>query len=155
MPNQACPALQLPTTSDQVFDTTALKGQRFVLYFYPKDNTPGCTTEGGDFCDSYAEFQAAQCQIFGISRDSVKVHEGFKAKQNYPFELVSDKEEAACQAFNVIKTKKLYGKEVQGIERSTFVIDENGLIIKEWRGVKVPGHVAEVLHFVQSLPQLC
>lgn len=151
MPSPLCPAIQLPMTSGGTFDTTALLGQTFVLYFYPKDNTPGCTTEGGDFRDSYAEFLAAGCPVFGLSRDSIKSHEGFKAKQSYPFELVSDQEELACRAFDVIKTKKMYGKEVQGIERSTFVINRQGEIAKEWRGVKVPGHVAEVLAFVQTL----
>lgn len=151
MPTSPCPLLQLPMTSGSLFDTAALQGQAFVLYFYPKDNTPGCTTEGGDFRDLHAEFLAAGCRVFGISRDSVKSHEGFKSKQSYPFELVSDQEEIACTAFNVIKTKKMYGKEVQGIERSTFAIDRNGDVVKEWRAVKVPGHVAEVLSFVQTL----
>lgn len=151
MPSPLCPPLQLPMTSGGTFDTTALQGQPFVLYFYPKDNTPGCTTEGGDFRDSHAEFLAAGCPVFGLSRDSIKSHEGFKAKQSYPFELVSDQEELACRAFDVIKTKKMYGKEVQGIERSTFVINRQGEIAKEWRGVKVPGHVTEVLAFVQTL----
>jgi len=151
MPNPLCPTLKLPMTSGGTFDTDGLKNQAFVLYFYPKDNTPGCTTEGGDFRDQHAEFLAAGCQVFGISRDSIKSHEGFKATQSYPFELVSDPEEIACRAFDVIKTKKLYGKEVLGIERSTFVVDRNGRIAHEWRGVKVPEHVAEVLAFVQTL----
>lgn len=151
MPSPLCPSLQLPMTSGGTFDTTALQGQAFVLYFYPKDNTPGCTTEGGDFRDLHGQFLAAGCTVFGISRDSIKSHEGFKAKQSYPFELVSDQEELACRAFDVIKTKKMYGKEVQGIERSTFVINRKGEIAKEWRGVKVPGHVTEVLAFVQTL----
>lgn len=145
------PTLQLPMTSGKTFDTEALKGQHFVLYFYPKDNTPGCTTEGGDFRDLHAEFLAADCQVFGLSRDSIKSHEGFKSKQSYPFELISDSEEKACQALGVIKMKKLYGKEVMGVERSTFVINRNGEIAREWRGVKVPGHVAEVLEFVKTL----
>ncbi len=151
MLNAPCPTLKLPATSGCTFDTEALKGQAFVLYFYPKDSTPGCTTEGGDFRDAHAQFLAAGCQVFGISRDSIKSHENFKAKQSYPFELVSDPEEIACKAFDVIKTKKLYGKEVLGVERSTFVIDRTGTIVREWRGVKVPGHVAEVLAFVQAL----
>lgn len=151
MPNPPCPALQLPATSGQTFDTHALKGQAFVLYFYPKDNTPGCTAQGGDFRDRHAAFLAAGAQVFGISRDSIKSHENFKEKQSYPFELVSDAEEIACQAFDVIKQKKMYGKDVRGIERSTFVINQEGVIVKEWRGVKVPGHVEEVLAFVQTL----
>lgn len=151
MTQSTCPTLHLPMTGDALFDTEALKGQAFVLYFYPKDNTPGCTTEGGNFRDHHAEFLAAGCRVFGLSRDSIKSHEGFKAKQSYPFELVSDPEEIACQAFDVIKLKKLYGKEVRGIERSTFVIDRNGQIVREWRGVKVPEHVEEVLAFVKTL----
>jgi peroxiredoxin Q/BCP len=151
MPNKLCPELNLATTSNLHFDTTVLKGQAFVLYFYPKDSTPGCTTEGGDFRDHHAEFLAAQCAVFGISRDSLKSHENFKAKQEYPFELVSDPEETACLAFDVMKQKKMYGKDVRGIERSTFVINKEGEIAKEWRGVKVPGHVVEVLEFVKTL----
>lgn len=151
MLNQSCPALQLPATSGQTFDSTALKGQIVVLYFYPKDNTPGCTTESGHFRDLHAAFLAAGAQVFGLSRDSIKSHENFKSKQSYPFELVSDTEETACQALNVIKQKKMYGKEVRGIERSTFVINREGQVVKEWRGVKVPGHVEEVLAFVQTL----
>lgn len=151
MTHPLCPALKLPMTSNAIFDTESLKGQHIVLYFYPKDSTPGCTTEGGDFRDLHAQFLAANCQVFGLSRDSLKSHENFKAKQNYPFELISDQEEIACHAFDVIKTKKLYGKEVLGVERSTFVIDRNGQIVREWREVKVPGHAAEVLAFVQTL----
>ncbi|MDR3413522.1 MAG: peroxiredoxin [Formivibrio sp.] len=151
MTNPLCPPLHLPMTSNGTFDTVALKGQPFVLYFYPKDNTPGCTTEGGDFRDLHESFLAANCPVFGISRDSIKSHEGFKATQSYPFELVSDQDELACRAFDVIKNKKMYGKDVQGIERSTFVINRQGEIAKEWRAVKVPGHVAEVLAFVQTL----
>ncbi len=151
MTHPTCPALQLPMTGDKTFDTEILRGQAFVLYFYPKDNTPGCTTEGSDFRDRHADFLTAGCQVFGISRDSVKSHEGFKCKQSYSFELVSDPDEIACRAFDVIKNKKMYGKEVKGIERSTFVIDCNGLIAREWRGVKVPNHVEEVLEFVKTL----
>jgi thioredoxin-dependent peroxiredoxin len=146
----SCPPLVLSGTSDTQFDTNALKGQMFVLYFYPKDSTPGCTTETGDFRDLHPQFLAAQCQIFGLSRDSLKSHENFKAKLNLPFELVSDPDETACEAFGVMKLKNMYGKQVRGIERSTFVINAEGEIIKEWRGVKVPNHAAEVLSFVQS-----
>jgi len=116
-----------------------------VLYFYPKDNTPGCTEEGIAFRDRVAEFDAKNAVIVGVSRDSVKVHEGFKAKHALPFDLLSDPNESLCRAFDVIKMKSMYGKQVQGIERSTFVIDENGVLLKEWRKVKVKGHVDEVL----------
>lgn len=146
----SCPALVLSATGNTQFDTSALKGQMFVLFFYPKDSTPGCTTETGDFRDLHPQFLAAQCQIFGISRDTLKSHENFKAKLNLPFELVSDSDETACEAFGVMKLKNMYGKQVRGIERSTFVINAEGEIIKEWRGVKVPNHAAEVLSFVQS-----
>jgi thioredoxin-dependent peroxiredoxin len=147
----ACPPLVLSATGNTQFDTSALKGQMFVLYFYPKDSTPGCTTETGDFRDLHPQFLAAQCLVFGISRDSLKSHENFKAKLNLPFELVSDPDEIACAAFGVMKLKNMYGKQVRGIERSTFVINAEGEIIKEWRGVKVPNHAAEVLSFVQSM----
>ncbi len=121
------------------------RGQSVVLYFYPKDSTPGCTTEGQDFRDAFAQFQALNTQIFGISRDSLKSHENFKAKQNFPFELISDSEEVLCQLFDVIKMKSMYGKQVRGIERSTFIIDPQGKLAHEWRKVTVKGHVEEVL----------
>jgi peroxiredoxin Q/BCP len=122
-----------------------------VLYFYPKDNTPGCTTQGADFRDRYKEFKRLGVEIYGISRDSLKSHEGFKAKLKFPFELLSDPDEAVCSAFGVMKDKSMYGRKVRGIERSTFVIDEKGKLAREWRGVKVPGHVEEVLNFVKAL----
>ena len=122
-----------------------------MLYFYPKDNTPGCTTEGEQFRDAYAEFKALDCEVMGISRDSIKSHENFKAKMKFPFELLSDEDETVCTLFGVIKMKNMYGKQVRGIERSTFVIDREQTIRHEWRGVKVPGHVAEVLAFVKTL----
>ncbi|HHT0592866.1 TPA: peroxiredoxin [Legionella anisa] len=121
------------------------RGQYVVLYFYPKDATPGCTTEGQDFRDVYPQFQKLNAQIFGVSRDSLKSHENFKAKQNFPFELISDPDERLCQLFEVIKMKSMYGKQVRGIERSTFIIDPQGKLIKEWRKVSVKGHVNEVL----------
>ncbi|KTD11605.1 bacterioferritin comigratory protein [Legionella gratiana] len=121
------------------------QGQYVVLYFYPKDATPGCTTEGQNFRDAYPRFQALNAQIFGISRDSLKSHENFKVKQSLPFELISDQDEQLCQLFDVIKMKSMYGKQVRGIERSTFIIDPQGKLIKEWRKVKVNGHVDEVL----------
>ncbi len=140
-------------TSGLAVALSALKGQQVVIYFYPKDSTPGCTTEGQGFRDHYAEFQAANTQVFGVSRDSLKAHENFKAKQQFPFELISDGDEALCQLFAVIKLKKLYGKEYLGIERSTFLIDATGVLRQEWRGVKVPGHVDVVLAAAQALHQ--
>ena len=138
-------------TSGQQVSLSALKGQQVVIYFYPKDSTPGCTTEGQDFRDQHAAFQAANTVVFGVSRDGMKSHENFKCKQVFPFELISDKDEALCQLFDVIKLKKLYGKEYLGIDRSTFLIDAQGVLRREWRGVKVPGHVDEVLAAAQAL----
>ena len=144
---------QIPATSEQTVSLAALKGKQVVIYFYPKDSTPGCTTEGQGFRDHYAEFQAANTEVFGVSRDSLKSHENFKAKQGFPFELLSDKDEALCQLFDVIKLKKLYGKEYMGVDRSTFLIDNNGVLRHEWRGVKVPGHVEAVLEQARALNQ--
>ena len=138
-------------TSGQQVSLSALKGQQVVIYFYPKDSTPGCTTEGQGFRDRYPQFQAANTVVFGVSRDGIKSHENFKCKQAFPFELISDKDEALCQLFDVIKLKKLYGKEYLGIDRSTFLIDSQGVLRREWRGVKVPGHVDEVLAAAQAL----
>ena len=138
-------------TSGQQVSLSALKGQQVVIYFYPKDSTQGCTTEGQDFRDQHAAFQAANTVVFGVSRDGMKSHENFKCKQAFPFELISDKDEALCQLFDVIKLKKLYGKEYLGIDRSTFLIDAQGVLRREWRGVKVPGHVDEVLAAAQAL----
>lgn len=121
------------------------QGKYVVLYFYPKDATPGCTTEGLDFSAAYQEFQQLNTEIFGVSRDSLKSHERFKEKQNFPFELISDPEEELCQLFEVIKMKSMYGKQVRGIERSSFLINPEGILIKEWRKLTVKGHVAEVL----------
>lgn len=147
----AVPDFTAQATSGREVNLTKLKGQQVVLYFYPKDSTPGCTTEGQDFRDNYAAFQKANTEVFGISRDGIKAHENFKAKQQFPFELISDKDEAVCQLFDVIKQKKLYGKEYMGIDRSTFLIDSKGVLRQEWRGVKVPGHVDEVLKAAQEL----
>ncbi|MBX8483695.1 peroxiredoxin [Pseudomonas cichorii] len=149
--DQPVPDFQAPATSGQAISLAGLKGQQVVIYFYPKDNTPGCTTQGQNFRDSIAQFQAANTVVFGVSRDSLKAHENFKAKQEFPFELISDKDEALCQLFDVIKPKKLYGKEYLGVDRSTFLIDKAGVLRKEWRGVKVPGHVEEVLAQAQAL----
>ena len=133
------------------FTLSGLRGKNVVLYFYPKDNTPGCTTEGLEFAAAEAKFRKANAVIVGASRDSVRSHEGFKAKMGFPFELISDTDEALCSLFDVVKMKNMYGKQVRGIERSTFVIDADGKLRKAWRGVKVPGHVEDVLSFVQSL----
>jgi len=133
------------------FSLSAHKGKTLVLYFYPKDNTPGCTTEGIDFGKAHARFKKAGAEIFGISRDGLKSHEGFKAKMEFPFELISDPDEKLCDVFGVMKMKNMYGKQVRGVERSTFVVDAEGKLRREWRGVKVPGHVDDVLAFVQSL----
>ena len=133
------------------FQLSNYRGRKLVLYFYPKDNTPGCTTESLQFRDLHEQFQRAGCEIFGISRDSLRSHEGFKAKLDLPFELISDPEETVCGLFDVIVMKSMYGKKVRGIERSTFVIDAAGKIVKEWRGVKVPGHVNEVLEIVENM----
>lgn len=127
------------------------RGKAIVLYFYPKDNTPGCTTEGSDFSAAAPQFAAANAIIFGVSRDSLKSHEGFKAKMNFSFDLISDPDEKMCELFGVIKMKNMYGKQARGVERSTFVIDRAGVLRKQWRGVKVPNHVAQVLTFVQSI----
>lgn len=127
------------------------RGKNLILYFYPKDNTPGCTTESQDFRDHSPAFATANTSILGVSRDSLRSHENFRAKQSLPFDLIADPEEALCQLFGVIKLKKLYGKEYLGIDRSTFLIDAEGTLIREWRGVKVNGHVQEVLEVVQQL----
>lgn len=148
---QAAPDFTAPATSDTTVTLSDLRGRKVVLYFYPKDSTPGCTTEGQAFRDLYAQFQKAGCEVFGISKDSLRRHENFKAKQAFPFELISDEEETVCRLFDVIKLKKMYGKEFEGIERSTFLIDEKGIVRREWRKVKVKGHVEEVLAAVQAL----
>lgn len=151
MPDSPLPEFSLPATGGRTVTLSALRGKKVVLYFYPKDNTPGCTNETRDFGAHHGAFVAAGCEIFGISRDSLKSHEGFKAKLELPFDLLSDVDEAACNAFGVIKMKNMYGKQVRGIERSTFVIAADGSVAREWRGVKVPDHAEEVLAFVQSL----
>lgn len=138
-------------TSGQTVSLASLKGKQVVIYFYPKDSTPGCTTQGQGFRDQLEAFKAANTEVFGVSRDSLKSHENFKAKQAFTFELISDKEEALCQLFDVIKLKKLYGKEYLGVDRSTFLIDKDGVLRQEWRGVKVPGHVDAVLAAAQAL----
>lgn len=151
MQGQLAPDFELPATGGRLIRLSDQRGKRVVLYFYPKDNTPGCTTESQDFRDLYDQFQALGCEVFGISRDSVKSHQGFKAKLGLPFELLSDEDERVCEAYAVIKTKNMYGKKVRGIERSTFVIDRDGIIVREWRAVKVPNHARDVLEFVRTL----
>jgi len=141
----------LPATGGESFTLSANRGQTVVLYFYPKDSTPGCTTEAQQFRDLHDAFVAAGCVVVGVSRDSLRAHESFRSKQALPFALLSDGDEALCTQFSVIKMKKLYGKEVRGIERSTFVIDGKGVLRREWRGVKVPGHAQEVLDYVKTL----
>lgn len=141
----------LPSTGGQEFILADHLDKNVIVYFYPKDDTPGCTTEGQDFRDQWQAFVEKNCIIVGISRDTLKSHENFKAKMQFPFELLSDTDEKICNLFAVMKMKNMYGKQVRGIERSTFVIDAQGILRKEWRGVKVPGHVQEVLDFVATI----
>ena len=140
-----------PATGETPFRLSHYRNKTIVLYFYPKDSTPGCTTEAQQFRDLYTEFSEAGCVVVGVSRDSIRSHENFKAKQDLPFDLLSDTDEQLCTQFSVIKEKKLYGKLVRGIERSTFVIDGQGVLRREWRGVKAPGHAQDVLDFVKTL----
>lgn len=149
--NQKVPTFEGVATNKVTVRLSEFKGRKLVLFFYPKDDTPGCTMEGEGFRDYYKEFQKLSVEIFGISRDSMESHEKFKAKFQFPFELISDPEERLCRFFDVIKEKNMYGKKHMGIERSTFVIDEKGKLVGEWRKVKVPGHVEEVLEFIKDL----
>ncbi|MBF8765928.1 peroxiredoxin [Pseudomonas putida] len=149
--DQPVPDFTAQATSGQTVSLSALKGRQVVVYFYPKDSTPGCTTQGQGFRDQHGAFEAANTVVLGVSRDGMKSHENFKAKQGFPFELISDKDEALCQLFDVIKLKKLYGKEYLGVDRSTFLIDKEGVLRQAWRGVKVPGHVDAVLAAAQAL----
>ncbi|NLA20510.1 redoxin domain-containing protein [Burkholderia cepacia] len=144
------PDFTAPATGGDI-SLSDLKGKKLVLYFYPKDNTPGCTTEGLQFRDLYPTFKKAGAEVIGVSRDSLRSHDNFKAKLELPFPLISDADEALCALFDVIKMKKMYGKEVRGIERSTFLIDADGVLRQAWRGIKVPGHVDDVLSAVQAL----
>lgn len=148
---KSVPALKAAATGGKNISLKDLRGKAVVLYFYPKDATPGCMLEGHDFTKLHKQFQKAGAEVLGVSRDSMKSHEKFKDKQKYSFDLLSDEDEAVCGTFGVIKMKNMYGKKVRGIERSTFVIDKSGKLVKEWRGVKVPGHAEEVLEFVKSL----
>lgn len=148
--NKKVPDFSAASTGGE-FKLSACKDSTVVLYFYPKDNTPGCTTEGQDFAALHAKFAKAGALVLGISRDSLKSHAGFKAKMGFPFELLSDPDEALCTLFDVMKMKNMYGKQVRGIERSTFIIDAAGKLVRQWRGVKVPGHAEEVLAAVSAL----
>ena len=148
--NSPVPELTLEGTNNTTFSISNYVGKNLVIYFYPKDSTPGCTNESIDFKDNYDIFQKLNTEIFGISRDSLKSHEKFKAKYSFPFELLSDADEIACNLFDVIKMKNMYGKKVRGIERSTFLINTEGKLINEWRGVKVSGHVQELIEFLQN-----
>ena len=151
MLGKAVKDFSLPSTGGGTFRLSEQRGKKLVIYFYPKDNTPGCTTEGMQFRDLHKAYAKAGAEVVGVSRDSLKSHEGFKAKMKFPFELLSDAEEKLCAQFGVIKMKNMYGKKVRGIERSTFVIDREGRLAREWRGVKVNGHVKEVLNFAETL----
>ena len=142
---------ELPATGDKLFRLADLRGTTLVIYFYPKDSTPGCTSEAQQFRDLYPDFIKAGCVVVGVSRDSIRSHENFKARQDLPFALLSDADEKLCTQFAVIRMKSMYGKQVSGIERSTFVVDGQGVLRREWRGVKTLGHAQEVLDFVISL----
>jgi thioredoxin-dependent peroxiredoxin len=144
------PDFSLPATGGTTIRLSELRGRKVVLYFYPKDNTPGCTREGQDFRDLHPEFDRAGAVVLGISRDGLRSHEGFKAKQALPFPLLSDSEETVCRQFDVIREKNMYGKRVMGVERSTFLVDEEGRLLREWRKVKVDGHAAQVLEAVRQ-----
>jgi peroxiredoxin Q/BCP len=150
-PGKKIPDVTLLLTGEKTAKLSDYRGKPLVLYFYPKASTPGCTQEGLDFSAAIAKFRRQSCVILGASRDSLKAQENFKAKQSFPFDLVADKEETLCDAFGVIKMKNMYGKQVRGIERSTFLVDAAGVLRQEWRGVKVKGHVDEVLEAVKSL----
>lgn len=146
-----CPKFRAECTNNKTYSNKDFEGKNLVIYFYPKDSTPGCTTEGQEFRDNYEQFKKKNTEILGVSRDSIKSHENFKSKQSFPFELLSDPDEKVCNSFDVMKLKSMYGKEYIGVDRSTFLINEKGIIIKEWRSVKVKGHVKEVLEIVKSL----
>jgi peroxiredoxin Q/BCP len=151
MSEPAVTDFELPSTGNTTFKLSDHRGRNVVVYFYPKDNTSGCTLEGQEFRDLYNDFGKANTIVVGVSRDSLKSHEGFKAEHGFPFELLADTDEKVCEAFKVMKLKNMYGKQVRGIERSTFVFDAKGKLVKSWRGLKAPGHAAEVLAFVQTL----
>ena len=145
------PKFKAHATGEKEISSADFENKNLVIYFYPKDSTPGCTTEGQDFRDNYKSFQKLNTEILGVSRDSIKSHENFKLKQSFPFDLLSDPEEKMCKSFDVIKLKSMYGKEYLGVDRSTFLISSDGKVVKEWRSVKVNGHVEEVLEEVKKL----
>jgi peroxiredoxin Q/BCP len=147
--NDKVPNFELEGTNNLFFNLSSFLGKYIVIYFYPKDSTPGCTNEGIDFTENISKFKKMNVEIFGVSRDGIKSHENFKAKYNFPFELLSDPQEIACNLFNVIKMKNMYGKKIRGIERSTFLISPEGKLINEWRGVKVNGHIKEILEVLK------
>lgn len=149
--DQIVPNFTADMTDEQTFNLEDFRGHNVVIYFYPKDNTPGCTQEGQDFRDLFASFNDANTKIFGVSRESIKSHENFKAKFEFPFELISDPDETVCKLFDVIKMKSMYGKQYMGVERSTFLIDGNGVLKQEWRKVKIKGHAEEVLEAAKAL----
>tara|TARA_Y100001970_G_scaffold71675_1_gene90985 strand:- start:211 stop:678 length:468 start_codon:yes stop_codon:yes gene_type:complete len=146
-----CPSFEGECTNNKTINNNDLIGKNVVIYFYPKDSTPGCTTEGQDFRDNYKSFKKVNTEIIGVSRDSIKSHENFKSKQNFPFDLLSDPDEKMCKAFDVMKMKSMYGREYIGVDRSTFLIDKSGIVKKIWRGVKVKNHVMEVLEEAKNL----
>jgi len=146
-----CPVFKAEATNNEVISNSTYKGKNLVIYFYPKDSTPGCTTEGQEFRDAYKKFKKLNTKILGVSRDSIRSHENFKSKQNFPFELLSDPDEKVCKAFGVMKLKSLYGREYMGVDRSTFIVNAKGIIRNEWRNVKVKGHVQEVLEAIKDL----
>ena len=148
---KSAPDFELQATDNKTFRLSEYLGKNIVIYFYPKDDTPGCTDESQQFRELYQEFSDLDCEVVGISRDSIKSHESFKEKFSLPFDLLSDSDETVCELYGVMKMKNMYGKQVRGIERSTFVVDQEGILRKEWRGVKVPGHAEEVLSFVKDL----
>lgn len=148
---QSIPPCEIPATTQLTFSPLAAQGKKLVLYFYPKDMTPGCTAESGEFRDHIDAFTKANALVIGVSRDTLKSHDNFRQKLELPFELVADTEEVLCQLFGVMKMKNMYGKQVRGVERSTFLFDANGKLAKEWRGIKVTGHVDEVLKAAQAL----
>jgi peroxiredoxin Q/BCP len=150
MADNAVSDFSLPATGGGEFRLSAMTSRRVILYFFPKDNTPGCTLEGAQFRDLHTRFVKAGCAVYGVSRDSLRSHESFKTKMKFPFDLLSDESEKVCKQFGVMKLKNLYGRKVRGVERSTFVIDGDLVMRREWRGVKVPGHAQEVLDFVEA-----
>lgn len=144
------PAFSAEATGGSTISSRSLKGRKYVLYFYPRDNTPGCTVESQDFRDLHDAFRRRKVAVIGVSRDSLKSHDGFKAKFALPFELIADPDETLCNLFGVIKDKNMYGRRVRGIERSTFLVDENGVLVREWRKVRVDGHAQEVLDSLEE-----